>query len=67
MVVGAHLHAPLVLADRARRRFVDGFILGTVEGGKVLAFVQPVGEITAIRIHLGSPQVPCTAGSGATW
>ena len=51
VIVGAHLHAPLVLPDGGGRRVVDAVILGGIVTAFVLCAFQPGVEIAPQVIH----------------
>ena len=55
MIVGAHLHAALILPDRAGRRFARGFVLAEFNLGPVFARLAIVRKKAAIGVHAKSP------------
>ena len=65
MIVGPHLHAPLVLADRAGRGFVQIVIIigfgAEFDLGPILALLRRIAKSAAIGVHI-IPRYPFQTG-----
>ena len=66
-IVGAHLHAAFVLADRRRREFPHDFVFGRIVIQRIVRPVLVVREMAPHVVHSWIPIILVRVRFGASW